>query len=142
MNIGTLVFALLTGALGASVSLMRRLQKTNQTELDGISKKIKVYLVLMPMLYGSLMAGVAYLLFMSGILSGDNGGGILSTNLFPSFSNTGAATENILLEFRAMKPETLKDAAKLLVWCFVAGYSEKFVTNVLNQLDSKSSVKE
>lgn len=32
----------------------------------------------------------------------------------------------------------MKDVGKLLVWCFVAGYSESFVTGILKQLESRS----
>jgi hypothetical protein len=36
-----------------------------------------------------------------------------------------------------MAPVSMKDVGKLLVWCFVAGYSEKFVTGILKQLERR-----
>lgn len=48
----------------------------------------------MPFLYGGMMAAVAYLLFMAGILTGDSGGGLLTTNVFPNFSRTRANVMN------------------------------------------------
>ena len=35
----------------------------------------------------------------------------------------------------AMRPAGLKDLGKLLLWCFLAGYYEKFVIGILKQLE-------
>jgi hypothetical protein len=31
------------------------------------------------------------------------------------------------------------DAARLVFWCFLAGYSEKFVTNIISRFESGAS---
>ncbi len=31
-----------------------------------------------------------------------------------------------------------KDYAKLIFWCFVAGYSERFVTNIISRFESSA----
>ena len=33
-----------------------------------------------------------------------------------------------------VKPESYKDVAKLIVWSFVSGYSEKYVPNLISQM--------
>ena len=42
--------------------------------------------------------------------------------------------ERTKLLIARMYPETGKDAAKLLVWCFLAGYASGFVPNALSKL--------
>jgi len=38
-----------------------------------------------------------------------------------------------------MRPATIADVGKLMVWCFLAGYSERFVADILGQLERKTS---
>jgi hypothetical protein len=67
LPVDSFFFAVILGALGASVSLMRRIRDKEvlfQTE----EKDLKIFAVLIPILYGTLLSGVAYLLFMSTIL--------------------------------------------------------------------------
>jgi hypothetical protein len=94
---------------------------------------------LMPILYGAIMAGLTYLLFMSGILSGNAGAGLLTTNLFPTFNVdlVDIETEGLVKSFLGSRPATLPDLGKLLVWCFLAGYSEKFVIGILGKLEHR-----
>ena len=94
----------------------------------------------MPLLYGTLMAGVAYLLFMSEILSGDGGGGLFTTNIFPNFTKPDSSTP-LVNQFVTMTPDGMRNSGKLLVWCFIAGYSERFVTGILDQLEKKGQGK-
>ena len=84
------------------------------------------------------MSGVAYLLFISGILSGNEGEGLITTNLFPYFKDTTEFNADLLQQFKAIKPASMQDTGKLLVWCFLAGYSEHFIVRVLNHLEQKS----
>ena len=135
IDIGSFFFAIDLGALGASVSLLKRVRENDLT-FKSESKSLKIFATLMPILYGTVMSGIAYLLFMSGILSGDGGDGLLTTNLFPNF--TEPSNENILDQFLSMTPIDIKDTGKLLVWCFIAGYSERFVTGVLKQLENQT----
>lgn len=133
---GSFFFGVFLGSLGGSIALLRRVrsekaQVTVELAADVIS-------TLMPLLYGGLMAGVAYLLFMSGILSGEGGAGLFTSNLFPNFTTPNIEEDNLIKHFLAMKPASMKDLGKLLVWCFVAGYSERFVTGILKQLERRS----
>jgi len=139
-RIGSFFFAFFLGCIGGSVALLKRIRKEDSKVIEGLA----TYWIatLMPLLYGGVMAGVAYLLFMSGILSGDGGNGLFTSNLFPNFTTPNPETGE-LLSFKhiaQMRPATLKDFGKLLVWCFLAGYSEKFVIGILKQLErSKES---
>lgn len=128
-------FSFLAGCVGASLGALKRIRSDPQFAVELAQSRIAT---LMPVLYGGLMAGVAYLLFMSGILSGDGGNGLLTTNLFPNFSAASAARAS-LSEYLAMRPATMADAGKLIVWCFLAGYSERFVAGILGQLEQKAT---
>jgi hypothetical protein len=136
---GTLIFAFILGGLGGSISLFRRLPSTGASEMESLSRDWISTLV--PVLYGGLMAIVTYLLFMSGILTGDGGTGLFTSNLFPNFTRPqvpAGSTLTIPLVLQ-IRPSSVMDVGKLLVWSFVAGYSERFVTSVLGTLEQRGS---
>ncbi len=135
-NMGSFWFALILGSLGASISLMRRIN-TGKADFITASTEFKILSTLMPILYGTIMTGIAYLLFMSGILSGENGGGLITTNIFPNFDKTGAFGKTLMEQFLIIHPYDIKEAGKLFVWCFITGYSEKFITGVLSSMEGR-----
>ena len=90
---------------------------------------------LMPLLYGGVMAGVTYLLFMSRILTGEDQG-LFTSNLFPRFTDMPDPFN--MKDYFDMDVRGGTDLGKLLVWSFLAGYSEKFVTGILHQLESRT----
>ncbi len=138
-RIGSYFFAAILGCLGGSITLLRRVKKEAGTLVEEMAASWIA--TLMPLLYAGLMASVAYLLFMSGIVSGDGGNGLLSSNLFPNFTNPNPDGAE-LLSFKhvaQMRPASLQDLGKLMVWCFLAGYSERFVIGILKQLERKGA---
>ena len=134
IHVGAFFFAVVLGALGASVSLMRRIMN-KESLFAGMRDNDHHLSTLIPILYGTLMAGIAYLLFMSGILSGDDGGGLFTTNLFPNFTEVEDSGDSLLKQFVETSPDGIPNAGKLLVWCFIAGYSERFITGILHKLE-------
>ena len=137
-QLGSLVFALLIGCIGAAVSLARRIPKLNDDERAAIASSW--WSVTLPCIVGFVMGGILYFLFMAKILTGDvNGQGLFSSNLFPAFSDI-KKNENELLNMQhimSIRPASLLDFGKLLVWCFLSGFSERLVPNVLLGLQSK-----
>lgn len=137
VDLGFFWFAFLAGVFGASVALLRRVQK-------GDTALVQVTLhswstTLMPFLYGGLMAGVIYFLFLSQILSGKDGNGLLATNLFPDFPPIANEGERLAIkDWLRLRPKDLPDAGKLIVWCFLAGYSESFVSGILLRLQKNA----
>lgn len=131
---------ILCGAIGGFISLQRRL-KTLQSEDLLLLARSWVYVLLSP-LVGGILALLLYFLFISGLLEGD---------LFPDFSTsqpidpeTGLAIQSaadstsrtgltVLFEVQGVG---YKDYAKLVFWCFLAGYSESFVTNIISNFES------
>jgi hypothetical protein len=76
-----------------------------------------------------VFAFVLYLMFIAGLVSGD---------LFPHFVRTTVETGGQYVNMKEfatkVDPASYKDVAKILVWSFIAGYSEKFVPNLIAQL--------
>ena len=115
------VVVIASGLIGGFVGLQRRLKDLTITDLELIANSW-IYTCLSP-LVGGVLALLLYVLFLSGLLSGD---------LFPHFIadvNTEEVTgfESIFLQHA----DNYKDYAKLVFWCFVAGFSERFVTDVI-----------
>jgi hypothetical protein len=126
--------AFIVGCLGASIRLIQRLSSQKPEVQKHLTSNWSS--TLMPFMYGGMMAAVAYLLFMAKILTGDAGGGLLTTNVFPTFNEPQAANDTLSLNtILAIRPSSVKDFAKLLVWCFLAGYSEMFIERILNFLE-------
>jgi hypothetical protein len=131
-------FGFLAGCIGASLQFLKLTQRDANVRREAARSWIAL---LMPILYGGVMAGVTYLLFMSKILSGDSEG-LLSTNLFPTFRSFADPADGAMPTIRtylAMRPADIADVGKLMIWCFLAGYSERFVTGILAQLERRGA---
>jgi hypothetical protein len=119
------------GAGGAFVSSLRRLYGFEdifpRRSYIRLFRKLDFYVIaysLVPVLVGIIGAVMLYLLFAGGLLKGD---------LFPDFI---CAPNQSCDDFHGFVANWVpKDAAanaKAIVWGFVAGFSERFVPNILN----------
>ncbi len=122
------MMTLLVGALGGFVGLQKRLGQLANEDLTLLSKSW-VYTFLSP-LVGGILATLTYVLFISGLLTGD---------LFPKFvsDKLPSAVQGIEILFSIHGQAT--DYAKLIFWCFLAGYSERFATDILAHFESSGS---
>jgi hypothetical protein len=118
---------LLAGVLGGFVSIQQRLYKIGDEELSLLSASW-FQISLIP-IYGGLFALVLYVILLSGIISG---------KFFPQFSTpslTGPVTKDYFISFfRDTYPASGEDLAKLILWCFIAGFSERFVPQIINDV--------
>ena len=117
----------LCGIVGGFVSIQQRLPKVSNAEL-GLLTKSWFQILLVP-IFGGVFALVLYCVFLSGIVSG---------HLFPQFvvpqaGATGPDDQFMWDIFSKTYPETTQDFAKLLFWSFVAGFSERFVPQIINK---------
>jgi hypothetical protein len=103
--------AALFGALGVMVSLMLR-RKVDERIYGLRTSKILL------LVYGS---GAIFAILMLALFIG----GFVQGNLFPTFSNDMTW---LTLNFR------VHDWGKLVVWSFVAGFSERIMPNLFDQL--------
>jgi hypothetical protein len=129
--ISTPLAILFVGFIGGFIGLQRRLKTMAAEDLTLLADSW-VCTALSPVA-GALLAVLVYLLFISGLLTG---------SLFPKFANDADAAGidgfRQIFHVHCVEPA---DYAKLLFWSFVAGFSEKFVTNIINQFDSGKSAK-
>jgi hypothetical protein len=136
-HLGGIPFSLACGCLGANLSLFRRLRQESDARLVIVAQDWNF--TLLPMVYGGIAGGVMYLLFMSGILSYATEDGLFTSNLFPLFSEPVKPPGEPLSvrTILSIRPVEVRDFGKLLIWAFVAGYSERFVTGILDTLENK-----
>jgi hypothetical protein len=126
------------GALGAFVSLQRRLKSLAPDDLRLLADSW-FHAWLSP-LVGGILATVLYCLFLSGLLAGD---------LFPSFCTTAlhdieaaGTSKEKATGFAAIFHCTAdgpRDYAKLMFWSFLAGFSEKFVIDIIGHFETQGS---
>lgn len=120
-----------TGAVGAVVNNYYRLAAltTNNNALQNINKEnlitIQMYV---SMLMSGILAFVCYTLFLSGLVQG---------SLFPVFARLDLYYINMGDLLLSVKPVTNIDTTKAILWAFIAGFSEKFVPNIIDTLAKK-----
>ncbi len=136
---GTIWMVLLCGAIGGFISLQRRLKNLTPDDLVLLTRSW-VYVLLSP-LAGGVLATLLYFLFVSNLLDGD---------LFPQFVSVAATDASTATDVTGdpsltgvsmlfqVRGEAYTDYAKLIFWCFLAGYSESFVTNMISQFETKT----
>ena len=85
---------------------------------------------------GSWFAGIAagifgwiiYSLFLTEIIKGP---------MFPCFEGVSDKYINVSQLFTEIQPCKLRDAALVLIWAYIAGFSEKLIPNVIDKISSK-----
>lgn len=115
----------LIGAIGGLVGLQRRVRRLSRDDLELLASS-PLYMYLPPFV-GGLLALLLFILFLSGLVEG---------KLFPHFVMIQPPTPKFADTFFRvfdLTAETAPDYAKLVFWSFVAGFSEKFVINVISQ---------
>ncbi len=110
----------LIGAGGGVISTYFRLKNIAPEHLE-TNAILQIYVS--PVVAG-LLGWVSYAFFLTGMLQGP---------LFPAFTGADAAYTDLGSIFH-ITPATSLDAAKALLWAFVAGFSEKLIPNILDRL--------
>ncbi|MDB4224889.1 hypothetical protein N9850_14075 [Granulosicoccus sp.] len=122
----SLLPVLFAGILGGILSLQKRFSKLPISDLMLLRNSIS-HLLLAP-LVGGFLATMLYVLFIAGLLEGE---------FFPRFSaDSNISTERYgMASLLMVHGDTYKDYAKLFFWCFLAGYSERFITKIFGQFE-------
>jgi hypothetical protein len=129
---GFLTVLFFSGTIGAVVNNYFRLSKLSEnpapvaTELLQTSVSIQIWVSLF---LSGILGFVAYGLFLSGLLRGE---------FFPEFKKLEIEFKTLGEFLSKVSPETNLDASKALLWAFVAGFSERFIPNILDSLVLKS----
>jgi hypothetical protein len=123
------------GMLGALFSSLIRLYHVDEAGPALITRTVQYlgpYLImysLVPPVIGAISATVIYLMFVGKFLQG---------GLFPVMDCLhGSKCETVLELMKDYWPKTPPDYGKALVWAFIAGFSERFVPNLLQSLAAK-----
>jgi hypothetical protein len=114
-----------SGIIGGFVGLQRRLKDLTIFDLQLMADDW-IYTCLSPFV-GGVLALLLYVLFLSDLIKG---------GLFPEFVSTNL--ERCDAGFRCIFEQhgtSYKEYAKLIFWCFVAGYSERFVTDIIGRFE-------
>jgi hypothetical protein len=115
------------GLLGGFVSIQQRIKKFGQEELELLSSSW--FQILLIPIYGGVFALVLYLGFLSNIVEGP----LFPRFAGPSFSQPIPSTADVAAFFAKTYPATGADLTKLLFWSFLAGFSERFVPQILDK---------
>lgn len=142
--IALMVTCIYAGVLGGFISALRRMQSISEDGdpiyvIQGI-RSARFWLLFSPLL-GGIFAIVALLFFLSGFLSG---------SIFPAFHLPGdlpctltppASTpcDQTYMKpawwfWQHLLPIAPMDYAKLILWCFVSGFAERFIPDMIDNL--------
>jgi hypothetical protein len=128
----TIVLVMLMGALGGFLSVQQRIARIS-TEQEPILTMFQLqkalFAVRLAPLTGALCALILFLIFQADLLTG---------GFFPTLKEISFRLGKIQVpstEF--MDSKIAMQFAKLLVWCFIAGFAERFVPDTLNKLAAK-----
>jgi hypothetical protein len=124
------VLVFIAGNIGGYVGIHRNLASLSDIEVTQLSSSWLGLIV--PSFVGGILACVLYLLFISGIISGE---------LFPriiedTFQEGAKKPEGFLAVF-SQHADGPSEYAKLLFWTFVAGFNQKYVVDVIESIKSR-----
>jgi hypothetical protein len=122
---------IMSGILGGFVSIQQRIRKIPDPELQLLSKSW--YQILLIPIYGGIFSLILYVIFLSGLL----GGQFFPSFDFPDIPATGIDSEYLRDFLTYTYPSTGPDLAKLIFWCFVAGFSERFVPQIISNISTR-----
>ena len=114
------------GLIGGFISIQQRLRKFHDDELLLLSKSW-FQIVLIPV-YGGIFSLILYVAFLGQIVTG---------SAFPHFYIPVFNNPPDHLDMQRFLSETSPasgvDVAKLLFWCVVAGFSERFIPQIISR---------
>jgi len=134
-----MVVVIISGSLGGFVSSLRRLYSFQdifpRKQYVQLFRKTNFYVIaysFVPALVGMIGAAVIYVVFAAGLLKG---------GVFPEFHCSATTGDcSAFYSFVAnWSPNGPAEFGKAIIWGFIAGFSERFVPDILNRLGSKAS---
>ena len=126
----------IAGVMGATFSILQRAHRSTlgtDPVLALFSLRAARRQAYLSIISGALSALVIFCVFAGGMVQG---------TLFPTFVNkfnygpTVRFPMKLYDYFNSTGPQTHQDHAKLLVWCFIGGFAERFVPDMLDRFTS------
>jgi hypothetical protein len=121
------------GIIGGFVSIQQRLKSINETELAILSQSW-ASILLIPV-YGGIFSLLLYVLFLSSLIQGSS----FPKFYIPEFSQYEVTANDIHKFLTETYPQSGPDLAKLIFWSFCAGFSERFVPQIIQSITSQSN---
>jgi len=125
---------LLCGIIGGFVSIQQRMKKISDSELKLLSGSW--FQMLLTPIYGGIFAILLYVIFQSQFVSSI----VFPEFEYPPIPDTGISSQYFVDFIRNTVPKSGPDFSKLLFWCFVAGFSERFVPRIISEIEDKAVV--
>lgn len=123
------------GLVGGFVSLQQRVKNFGDEELELLS--LSWFQILLIPVYGGIFALVLYLGFLSKLVEGP----LFPSFVGPPFSQPVPSSQDVAAFFAQTYPATGSDLTKLLFWSFIAGFSERFVPQILDKVQTRDESK-
>ncbi len=120
------------GFVGGFMSMTQRYSREKAEAKEEVAGKITLSDYIRSSIFGGVFAIILMLIFQGGL-----GVAIGDFNLFPTYPDAKDISPMGFFELLSYYPETGADVAKLLVWSFVAGFSERMVPGVLGKLSNR-----
>ena len=125
---GLIYLVFMAGTVGGIANNFRRLQHL-PLELPeepplAIQRLVTLQIYLSPVI-GGVFGTVLYVVFLSGLLKG---------SVFPEAQGGDDPFTTTMNMADMLLPNTNDDAAKALLWAFVAGFAEQFVPNFIDKI--------
>ena len=121
------------GLVGGFVSIQQRIKNFGDEELDLLSQSW--FQILLIPVYGGIFSLVLYLGFLSSIVEGP----LFPHFAGPAFSQPIPSTQDVAAFFDRTYPAAGSDLAKLLFWSFIAGFSARFVPQILDRAQTRDA---
>ncbi|MBZ5724555.1 MAG: hypothetical protein LAP87_06115 [Acidobacteriia bacterium] len=128
-----LATAIYAGVMGGAVSCTRRLGAvpTRGDALGSIhALKNSRYVLYFAPLTGAVFAVITMLLFIGHVITG---------TVFPAFQDLAAAGHGRWPFVDTLVPANSQAYALLFLWCFIAGFAERFIPDTLAQLTQRAN---
>lgn len=122
---------ILCGISGGFVSIQQRTKKFSNRELELLSTSF--FQILLIPIYGGIFSLLLYVIFLSGLIHGQ----FFPTFSFPHISETGVDSLYLRNFLIYTYPSSGQDLAKLIFWCFLAGFSERLVPQIMSNFSNK-----
>lgn len=115
----------IAGNVGGYVGFHRRLSKLSDLEITNLTKSW--FGLILPSFIGGILAGLLYVLFISGVIQGD---------LFPVIvpDDDKECLKNSFNDIFCQHAQGFTAYAKLLFWSFVAGFNQDYVVDLIENI--------